>query len=523
MRGGGEAGARVLRSERHRAGSSTKAGRWRGRLQPCMSGRADELADIARALIAAAQSAADPAPLTFGAVREWIEGELRPPHDPEPSGSTSTAAWQHEAAPEPGTRGVHVLAVGKAALEMADAACAAIRRSNVLLAGGLVTAVPERISPRTSSRLRPLRVIAADHPLPTERNVLAATMVRDMVRGLAAHDRLLVLISGGGSSHLTLPMPPLTLNEIRVVTQGLQQAGRPIEELNVVRKHCEQLKGGRLALLCACPITVLVLSDVIGSPLDVISSGPFAPDPSTFATALAVMKATGAAELVPGVMAFLSEGARGVRAETPKPGHVAFARVTHRVIGGNESVATAVASAGAAHGIVWRAMRTHATGDAEAVAKDLIAALENPEIPQAKQERPAAEFAPQLPIAPRQQTLPRFMGALWAGEWTVRVTAPGGTGGPSQHLALAAALEAVATPYADRTIIAAYSTDGVDGPTDAAGAIIPVVQLRADAARARMALARSDSHSFLASRGWLIRTGPTGTNLNHIALALRAE
>jgi hydroxypyruvate reductase len=269
-----------------------------------------------------------------------------------------------------------------------------------------------------------------------------------------------------------------------------------------VRKHCELLKGGRLTAWCgAGQIRALVLSDVIGDPLDVISSGPFVPDPTTFADALGVLDRHAASPEAPRVREFLLRGARGEFPETPKPGDPTMNRVRSEIVGSNSLVVDAVRASligvGAEPVRVLRAL----AGEVSEVAARL--AQEAREISRTR--------------------LPGSSAALVVGgEWTVNAAGSKGVGGPSQELALALACR---LSLERKWAAMAYSTDGIDGPTDAAGAIVTEATL-ADASAigldARAALTEHDSHGYfmeLDGRGAEhLRTGPTGTNLNHIAV-----
>lgn len=396
-----------------------------------------------------------------------------------------------------------LLAFGKASLEMADEALLVFGSR---ISGGVVTCVPERLDSLAPERRAAfdgakVELLPADHPLATQRNVTAATRVGTFVQSLAPSDHLLVLISGGGSAHLTLPAPGLTLENLRGVTQLLNRAGCDIQELNAVRKHCEQLKGGRLAALCnAQDVRVLILSDVLGDRLDVISSGPFTPDPTTFSDALAVFEDVDGWNRAPEIVQHLHKGERGELPETPKPGDASMLYVMNTLIGGNRQLVDALADHAASLNISVSAKWYDVAGDAIAVSQRI------------------AKF---VRSQPAKAAPPRAL--IVGGEWTVNVGKTHGTGGPSQELALAFAIE-----FAGTTASAlAYSTDGIDGPTDAAGAIIDghtVEAAKAAGVDARTALQNHDSHRFFAAipaaGGAHLRPGPTGTNVNHVAVVL---
>jgi hydroxypyruvate reductase len=332
-----------------------------------------------------------------------------------------------------------------------------------------------------------VRVVEAGHPIPDARGLAAAQELLALARAATADDLVLFLISGGGSALLPAPPPPITLEEKRRLTSLLLTAGATIAELNAVRKHVSQLKGGQLAHAAApARILTLALSDVIGNQLDVIASGPTAPDPTTFADALAVIERFAVRDRTPrAVLDRLEAGARGELPETPKPDDPLFARVTNVVIGDNALVAEAAAAAARALGYA-PVVLTHAfAGEAREVARDFVA-------------RGRALTPPACLIA--------------AGETTVTVRGKG-VGGRCQEFALAAAIGVAGDP--SLTVLAA-GTDGTDGPTAAAGAIADG-QTVARAAAGRLdvhsALADNDAFTFFHSLGDLVSPGPTGTNL----------
>jgi hydroxypyruvate reductase len=401
---------------------------------------------------------------------------------------------------------VKLLAFGKASMAMAREAVARLGPS---LAAGVVTAVPEHV-PEPAADLPGVRVLPADHPLPTERNLSAAREVEAFARACEPSDVLLVLLSGGASAHLTSPVEGFSLEELRNLTRDLQRSGATIRELNSVRKHIERLKGGRLAQICpAARIECLVLSDVMGDPLDVIGSGPFAPDPTTFSDALEVLRRRKID--APAVQRHLEAGAAGMHPETPKPGDAITHHVRHTIIANNAKAVDAAAAAAKASNIRVDRVTYACEGEARMLGRALVESAER---------------------TPGNSRVPRL--SLCGGEPTVTVGSHIGKGGPSQELVLAAWLFAREREQHHRMWFFSYSTDGIDGPTDAAGAILgpPHVpeQLRTrailpKASRARLsteirdlevALARHDTYPALSHLSALIRTGPSGTNVNHI-------
>ncbi len=414
---------------------------------------------------------------------------IRRAADPTAAVRTHLAALLDEA---PAMGSLHVLAVGKAALPMARAAIELLNTAQIPVDRGVITCPPEHEA--EAQRLhRRVMAFGADHPLPTMRNLVAATGVQDLLRFVPPTGRLLVLLSGGGSAHLALPAPAVPLADLAAVIKALQRRGATIGTLNAVRKHLEQLKGGRAAAACRCErIDVLVLSDVLGDPLDTIASGPFAPDPTTFADAIAAVEGMEVAESVRG---YLARGAAGEVEETPKPGDVCFAHVKHRVIGSNSGVLAAAAVELQSRDVAIAGLRERVEGDAAELGRELA--------------RMAKEYGGTRPAA-----------FLAGGETTVDVGQEMGVGGPSQEAALAAAVEIEGR---DDVVMLFYSTDGIDGPTDAAGAVVDggtAGTMRRSGIDPATALRQHDSHRALAGAGALIRTGPTGTNLNHIAVAV---
>src|SRR5438105_10060412 len=280
----------------------------------------------------------------------------------------------------------------------------------------------------------------AGHPVPDARGQAAAEEIVRRVRSAGAEDAVLFLVSGGGSALTPAPVPPITLAEKQETTRLLLGAGATINEMNALRKNRSLFKGGQFARAAApAPPIALILSDVIGDPLDVIASGPTAPDPTTFAEALTVLERRGVGYLVPAaVRARLEAGARGEVEETPKPGDRAFERVTNVVIGNNALVVDAAAAEARRLGYRAEVLTRSLQGEAREIALELVA---------------------------RARSLPPRSCLIAGGETTVTVRGRG-RGGRGQEFALAAALQ---LRRDDRVIVLAAGTDGTDGPTDAAG------------------------------------------------------
>ncbi len=383
---------------------------------------------------------------------------------------------------------VHVVGCGKASGAMALAA------EHVLgdrIVDGLVVVKDGYTAPT-----RRVRMVEAGHPVPDARGEAAAVEIVERVRAAGADDLVLFLVSGGGSALTPAPAPPVTLAEKQETTRLLLGAGATINELNAVRKHLSLLKGGQLARAAApAAVVSLILSDVVGDPLDVIASGPTAPDRSTFGEALAVLERTGVAARVPAaVRQRLTAGAEGRIEETPKPGDRLFERVRNLVIGNNALVVDAAAAEARRLGYRAELVTRSLQGEARVVARDLVA---------------------------RARARPARTCLIAGGETTVTVRG-GGRGGRCQEFALAAALELRSD---DALLILAAGTDGTDGPTDAAGAIADAgtrARGERDGRSAGEALDSNDAYTFLAAAGDLMRSGPTNTNLLDLYLVLKS-
>ncbi|MCL4222563.1 MAG: DUF4147 domain-containing protein [Phycisphaerales bacterium] len=388
-------------------------------------------------------------------------------------------------------RTLWLLAFGKGSSAMAGTA---LRLWGERVSRGLVVARPEHVS-RTDRAGGRVEVLPADHPIPTQRNVDAAVAVERFVQQVGRDERLVVLISGGGSAQLSAPRRPLVLEDVARLTEALLRSGATINEINCVRKHCERIKGGQLARLRAGgPTSVFVLSDVLGDALDVISSGPLAPDPTTFADATAVLERRGLDREHARVASMLRRGAAGEERETPKPGDAAFAAVEHHVIASN-----ALAVEAACEALERRGLR--------------IAGVEQ------RVEGEAGQVGVRLGEVVRG--LPAGAAVVWGGETTVRVGKSPGKGGRNQELALAAA---AAIEGVEGAAVMSLATDGVDGPTDAAGGVVDGesgVRVRAAGVDPREALRRHDSYPALEACGALLRIGASGTNLNDVMVGVR--
>jgi glycerate 2-kinase len=335
----------------------------------------------------------------------------------------------------------------------------------------------------------------AGHPVPDARGQTATEEMVRRVHAAGADDLVVFLVSGGGSALTPAPVPPITLAEKQETTRLLLGAGATINDLNAVRKHLSLFKGGQFARAASpAPVVALILSDVIGDPLDVIASGPTAPDRTTFADALDVLERRGvAAHISAAVRARLDAGVRGQIAETPKPGDPLFKRVTNVVIGNNTTVVEAAAAEARRLGYRTEILTRELQGEAREVARQLVA---------------------------RGRGLPARACLIAGGETTVTVRGRG-RGGRCQEFVLASALEL--RPQ-DALLVLAAGTDGSDGPTDAAGAIADATTIARGESVGRLARAvldDNDAYTFLSGADALVVSGPTNTNLLDLYLVLR--
>lgn len=335
---------------------------------------------------------------------------------------------------------------------------------------------------------------ASDHPVPSARSVAAGERMLELARATGPDDLLVLLLSGGASALAEVPAVPLP--DLVRTTELLLRGGASIGETNAVRRHLSRLKGGRLAQACRGELVVLAISDVPGDDLAALGSGPAAPDATTFADAIDVLRERGLLEAVPSsVRAHLEAGVGGEVAETAKPGDPAFERVRARVLADNDTAVRGAATVAHKLGYETRVLLGFLRGEARDRGRELAAI--------------AREAA---------RSNGRPLAVVAGGETTVRVEGHG-KGGRNQEVALAA-VEGIAGLDA---VLACIGTDGVDGPTDAAGAIVDGhtlgharhLSLDADAH-----LAENDAYAYFEALHDLVRTGPTGTNVRDVCVLL---
>jgi len=385
-----------------------------------------------------------------------------------------------------------VVGAGKATASMARAV---EQRLGSRLQGGFVVVKHGHVVPT-----RRIVVAEAGHPVPDRSGQRAAARLCAMAAELGPRDLLIVLLSGGASSLLPAPVAGLTLADKQQTTQELLRCGASIRDINTVRKHLSRIKGGRLAELTEATVMTLILSDVLDDDLSAIASGPTVPDPTTYQDAVAILKRYHIWRAVPQrVRQHLDRGCQGLASETPKPGSPLFRRVHHHIVGNNAAAVTAVISAAREAGLRTLVHAPAMTGEAReagqrfgALARDIVRAGK-------PLQRPCCVVA--------------------GGETTVTVTGKG-TGGRAQEFAAAAALEIAGLA---RVWVMAIGTDGTDGPTDAAGAVIDgntVARAQRLSVDLKGALKRHNTYPALKRLHQLIITGPTGTNVNDLYLLL---
>jgi hydroxypyruvate reductase len=391
---------------------------------------------------------------------------------------------------------VFVVALGKAAAAMSDAITDFF---DDRVAGGLV------VTQSFDARYSPFDIVIGGHPIPNANSVLAGQRIAGLLADASEGDLVVCLISGGSSALATLPVEGVTLADLQTLTDALLRSGATINELNAVRKHLDRVKGGGIARMAdakRASVLALILSDVVGDPLDVIASGPTTPDPTTFADAWRVLEQRGLIEITPpGIRDHLRAGMRGDSnaTETPKPGDALFERVQNIVVGSNRQAAQAAVTRAEQLGFNALLLSTFVEGEARQVAR-VVAAL-------AKQ------------VVRFDQPVKKPACLVWGGETTVTVRGHG-LGGRNQELALAAA---IALDGWGGVLVEALGTDGTDGPTDAAGAIATgdtLSRARALELDAAAMLADNDAYHFFASLNDLVMTGPTGTNVNDLLFML---
>jgi hydroxypyruvate reductase len=377
--------------------------------------------------------------------------------------------------PLPVAKRIFSFGLGKAALAMTSALADETELSDSLI-------ITKHASPL---RLEPVTVILGDHPIPGMGSLAAGNAALNFVSQLAPDDLLVCLVSGGGSALMTAPNIPLA--DLQSLTSALLACGARIDEINILRRHLDQLKGGGLARSTPARIVSLILSDVVNDSLEAIASGPTAPDPTTCADALAIIEKYNLKNKIPAsIIAALSE--------TLKPNDPIFEKVQNTIIASNEIALRAAQDQAQKESFETFILRADLQGDANIIGREIA-----------------------LQLKESIQTIQRPFCLLAGGETTVKLNGDG-KGGRNQQLALAAV--DILAGLQDVMLIS-LATDGEDGPTDAAGAVIT----GETAQRAKMLgmtavdyLLRNDAYSYFNPLGDLIQTGPSGTNVNDLVI-----
>ncbi len=346
-------------------------------------------------------------------------------------------------------------------------------------------------------KLERIRVIEAGHPVPDENSLRAADEIIGIAKRMRPEDTLLFLISGGGSALFTKPYPPITLEELIETHDLLVKSGARIQEINTVRKHISLVKGGRFAKMVPGKIVSLIVSDVVGDDLSTIASGPTAPDPTTYDDAKRILVNYELWNKVPAsVRNVIEKGLRGEIPETPKK----LDNVNNNIIASAGIAAEHAAKRALIHGLKPVIMTTTLEGEARHAGTVIASVIE--EI--VKKHRP---FKPPVCL-------------VFAGETVVTIKGKAGKGGPNQELALSASIKISGLRG---VALIALDTDGTDGPTDAAGGLVDSRTydiLMSKGIDPEKSLMEHDAYNALKASGDLVKTGPTGTNVNSIVIGV---
>jgi len=433
-------------------------------------------AALVRSVLAAALQAADP----YQAVRSALHrtGDL--------------LKVDEQIYPLKNFQNIYVIGAGKAAYPMALAV------EDILgdhLTNGLMVTKEGHLPPQPA--LRRVHILEAGHPLPDERGIEAARRMLHLLDTTTADDLVFCLISGGGSALMTAPAEGVSLSDLQQLTNILLRCGASIAQINTLRKHLDQVKGGGLARRAApARVCTLILSDVVGDPLETIASGPTVPDASTFQDAWKVLELFSLLDETPqGILSYLRRGLQGEAAETLKPGDPIFQRVQNVLAASNAQAANAAAERAKTFGFHTLRLTTFLQGEARQAGM-LLAAI-------ARQIHASAE------------PLSRPACLITGGETTVTVRGSG-KGGRNQELVLGAVEGLAQVP---QSLLISLATDGGDGPTDAAGAVASdttLLRARALGLEPQDFLNRNDAYHFFEPLGDLLKTGPTRTNVNDL-------
>jgi len=390
--------------------------------------------------------------------------------------------------------GIYVIGAGKASGKMAKAVEEIL--SDHINSG--IVIVPKGLE----IKVKKIKLIEGDHPIPSRINVKGAIEIVRLIEEAEKNSLIISLISGGGSALLTLPAENITLEEISEITQQLLRSGADIREINTVRKHLSQVKGGQLARkIYPRQLISLIISDVVGDPIDMIASGPTAPDPTTFRDAYNILRKYGLWEKVSqNIRKRIERGISCEIMETPKKDDITFTKVLNVIIASNLTALKAIKKEAQKNGLNTIILSSQIEGEARHVGKFFSSIV--------KEVKNSCN-----PIKPPASI-------IGGGETTVKVVG-NGLGGRNQELALSAA---ISIEGLKGIAIVAVGSDGIDGITDAAGAIVDgetIIKAKKSGLDPTQYLRNNDSYTFFKKLGGsLIYTGVTGTNVNDFILGI---
>jgi glycerate 2-kinase len=389
---------------------------------------------------------------------------------------------------------IYVIGAGKAVVPMAKAIHEILGDR---ITSGVVITKNGYIFPTRSQLEKQIKIIQANHPIPDRHNLDASNDLFPILHSLKSEDLVICLISGGGSALLLKPSHGISLKNLQDTTTLLLKSGATIDEMNTIRKHLDDFKGGNLAKLCSpASVICLILSDVVGDKLDMVASGPTVADPSTYQDAWSILDHYHLLEQIPDpVRSHLEHGISGKNPETVKPGDPVLAKVHNYMIGNNTQCAHAAMQVAKASGFNTKLLTTSLHGEASQVGQSL------------------AENAKALFGSPSSFSRPFCL--LAGGETTVTICGDG-MGGRNQELVLGAVKSLSGD---DRIILISLATDGGDGPTDAAGAVATNLTYSLGLSKGLIPgdfLRRNDSYHYFEHLGDLLKTGPTLSNVNDL-------
>jgi len=392
---------------------------------------------------------------------------------------------------------IYVVGAGKASVAMTRGLVTILGDK---INGGIVIAKhldPDLLDGLPSS----IHFLQGSHPVPDMKSVQSTLLLISFLQRCTARDLVVCLISGGGSALMTCPADGVGLEDLQELTRLLLASGANIGEINTLRKHLDQIKGGRLARLAyPAQLVTLILSDVIGSPLDVIASGPTVADPSSYQDALRIVQKCALEDKIPAsIKSHLIAGAAGIEPESVKEGENCLKKTRNLIISSNYQAAINVVESAKAQGLQSMLLTTYLRGEAREVGIVLASLLREAAVSGHPLERPLC--------------------LVLGGETTVTLHGKG-KGGRNTELALGAVRELAGL---EDVVLVTLATDGEDGPTDAAGAVVTGETLSRGlrlGLSPEVCLRNNDSYHYFEALGDLLRIGPTGTNVNDLVFLL---